>query len=198
VGDARFEAQLRRSAALRRLVAGTIEITDEDINQAFAIRHGPRVACRLILVRTNAEAQQIREQLVAAPNLAALFPILARTRSIDASAPRGGALDPISPADPTFPSTIRSALSSIEPGGISPVLAVDLGFAIVLVEDRVPDDNASLDTRREPLRRLLRLQRERVAMETKAEDLIRAARLTILDRRLDWSWRATTSSTSSP
>lgn len=194
LGERRFAAQLRRSAGLRRLVAGTVTVTDEEVQRAFDLAHGPRLRARALVVADRARAAAVRDELQALPpeRRAAALADLAVKESTDGSAPRGGALDPISPADPTYPAAVRSALDALSPGELSPVIGTERGFAVLLLEGRDPADGTTLDAARERLRTQVRLAREREAMDGLATDLLRRAKVTVLDRGVAWSWDAGT------
>jgi hypothetical protein len=204
LGDYRFDRLLERNARMRKLVAGTVTVSDEEIDQAFQMSHGPKYRPRVILSRSQRDAAEMHDQLSALPpsppatgassspsgNLSVHFAELALKRSIDPSAPAGGLLDPISPADPAYPAAARQALERLNVGELSPVIAVDRGFAIVLLEEKVPADGTRLPDATPQIRAELQKRHERLAMDDLARSLLRSAKLSILDRDLDWSWKA--------
>lgn len=191
LGNERFRSLLERNAKLRLLVADTIFVTDAELQQAFHVRYGPKYRARVILVLTEREAAEIRDDLTSRPeNLPMRFAEAAARSSLDPSGPRGGILDPISPADPTYPAAIVRVLQGLEPGQLSPVVAVDRGYALVLLEEQLPAGPETLADVRSALEREVRLGKERAAMESLAARLLGAAKLTILDRSLEWGWQA--------
>jgi tetratricopeptide (TPR) repeat protein len=82
---------------------------------------------RIIVLETEDEAGRVREALLAGAN----FVTLAASRSVDPSATVGGMLGrlPLSSLRPN----LRAAISGVAVGGLSPVVPVPTGFAIVQV-----------------------------------------------------------------
>lgn len=202
LGERRFARLLARNAQMRKLVAPGITVSEEEIHQAFEIAHGPKYRARVILLPTVRQAAQLRESLLAGADnlltsylepsiLSVRFADAASRQSTDPSASRGGLLEPISPADPSYPSAARETLRSLKPGQISPVIAVDRGGAIFLLEESIPADVKTLADSANRISAEIRTRRERLAMDDLARDLLRSANLNILDRGLDWSWRNT-------
>lgn len=191
LGDIRFRSLLERNAKLRLLTANTVSVTDAEVQQAFQLRYGPKFRARVILVPTEREAARIRDELASSPDhLTMRFAAAAARSSLDPSGPRGGILDPISPADPAYPAAIVRVLRTLEPGQLSPVVAVDRGYALVLLEEKLPPGPESFADVRSSLEREVRLGKERAAMEDLAARLLASAKLTVLDRSLEWGWRA--------
>lgn len=190
LGDSRFAALLRRNALLRALVAPDVTITPGLIEQAYLFRFGERYRARLIVVPSSAEATAVIERVNSGEN----FSAVAAEVSIDASAERGGVLEPISGADPSYPAGVRAALRTMQRGQVSAPIAVEQGFAILRLDEIIPAASPQPD--RESVRPLLerdvRMQQERLLMNQLARRLIEGARLTILDRSLDEAWRMRT------
>lgn len=191
LGDNRFDLLLRRTAALRKLVASEVGVTEQEVALAHRIRYGPRYRTRLIMIPTERDAAQIIAELrpLDPATRRARFIQLAVDRSIDNSSSAGGLLEPISTADPSYPATVRSALSTLQPGDMSPVLAMNPNYAIVLVEEITPDQGVSLQSVAPTLRDDIRRRQERLAMDRKAQVLIESSAPTVLDPSLQWSWR---------
>lgn len=83
------------SAALRKLVVGSVQVTEEDIERGFQANYGPRVRCRAIVMNDLRRAQEVWEMARRRPN-AEYFGELARQYSMDAvSASMGGQIPPI-------------------------------------------------------------------------------------------------------
>jgi parvulin-like peptidyl-prolyl isomerase len=182
MGQDRFEAQLRRTASLRRLVAGSIQISDDEVARRHELLHGSRYRARLILVKDQARASQLHETLAALPlgERESRFESLALAESIDPSARLGGQLEPISPVDPAYPDIVRRAIASKPPDRLTPILAVDRGYAVLFVQGEIPGDAEPLDATRDRLQKDLRLVRERVAMDDTAARMLREKPLSIL------------------
>jgi hypothetical protein len=191
LGPHRFERLLERTAKLRRLVADEVEILPEELRQAYEMRHGARYRVRAAVFPGERSAAQAHEELTAAAaeHRSARFGEIAAQRSIDPSAQRGGMLEPISPADPAYPSSIRQAMPRLQPGELSGVLAVDRGYAVVLLEEIIPADHTPYEQAAPLLETDVRLRRQRVLMDDLARRLLREANVTVNDRSLGWSWQ---------
>jgi hypothetical protein len=194
LGERRFAALLERTAMLRQLVQADVVVSDATVAQAFAIGHGPRHRARLITMGSHAQTASLRAELLArggGAELSAAFSRAALDRSTDESRGSGGVLPPLSTEDPLWPSTIRSAVSQMKPGELSPVLALERGFALVLLDEVIPADGKSLEQVRPMLERQVRLRQERLLMDRLAQQLLQGGRgVRVLDPALQWSWRA--------
>lgn len=190
LGPTRFDSLLRRNAALRRLVRDSVSVSNPEIEAALAARYAERVNTRIIVVRTEREASNLRSQLKDVPgSITVLFAQLAMQHSLDASAPRGGLLDPFSLEDATYPIALRQALQSLAPGdSITPSIALDGGYAIVLLEGRSPSPYAKRPGDESMIEQQIRLRKERIAMDQLARRLLDAAGVTVFDESLAWSW----------
>lgn len=186
LGPSRFAALLKRTAILRQLVADDIHITNAAVEQMHRIRHGVRFQARLITVNSEGAADIVRQRLLAGEP----FGEIAAEFSTDASAPRGGLIEAISPADPTYPSGLRAALRVLSPSETSPILALDSGYAIVRLDARIEPDGVSIEAVRDDLERAVRLRQERLAMNTLGQRLLASADISVFDPRLAQSWRA--------
>ena len=186
LGPARYAALLARTATLRRLVADEIHITNAAVEQMHRIRHGVRFRARLITVISEGAADVVRQRLITGEP----FGEIAAELSTDTSAARGGIIEPISPADPTYPSGLRAALSVLTPGEISPIIALNAGYAIVRLDERIEPDEVSIEAVRKDLERAVRLRQERLAMNILAERLLDAADIIVFDPHLVHSWRS--------
>lgn len=186
LGPERFERLLRRTAGLRKLVEGNVEVTDAEVRVARRILYGPRVSARLIVVETVAEAERLRRELDGAT--ADAFAQAATARSTDDSSTRGGLLAPVHPEDPSYPAVVRRTLGNLAPGELSDVVAVDNGYALIRVEAIVPGRAGGDDVDDEALRLQIRRRSERLAMQQLAAELVNDAEVRVLDPGLK-GWR---------
>jgi hypothetical protein len=191
LGPTRFDRLLERTARMRKLASPEVAISDEELRQAHAMRHGPRYRSRVITTSSDRRASQLRAELepLAPAERTLRFTELATRESTDPSAARGGILEPISPADPAYPAGVRAALGRMTPGELSAVVAVESGYAILLLEEVVPGDDKPFEEVRDLFEREVRLRRERLAMDDLARRLIRSADVSVMDRSLHWSWQ---------
>lgn len=196
LGERRYAGLLKRNAMLRALArkeAGPdgVQVSADDIAQAFELRYGPKVRAKMILVRTQEQAADAAHRLSAGED----FSDVATKVSADPSRLRGGMLDPISPADPSYPVAFRRALDEIAPDQVSaPVMVMwdaQPGFAIIRVEERIPGAGVDLGSVAAELASEVQSVRERGRMDRLARSIIdaEAARLSVLDESIEWSWR---------
>ncbi len=190
LGPSRFDALLRRNAMLRTLVRDDVEatITNNDLMTAFEIRHGRRHAVRLLLSPDRDTVARAHGAL-SNPGHQRTFGELAAMHSADASAQRGGLLDPISLADPAYEQALLDAIAQLTPGALSPVFALQDGYAFVRLESVTPPSGRTFDAVRDQLTREVRLVRQRAYMDRLARALISDATITVGDPALRWSWQ---------
>jgi hypothetical protein len=191
LGPQRFAALLRRNAGLRAIVHDSISITPAQEATEIAIATEPRVRARLLLHERQGVVSSSRDRVLAEATPSdrrRVFAELAVSESQDASAPRGGLLAPLSLSDPSVPRSLRQALSDAQPGGVSDVLSVPGGFAIVMHDGTAPASMSDTPEARERILSSLRTRLERLAMDAEASRLLASRRVTILDASLIWSW----------
>lgn len=186
LGDVRFEAFLRRNAGLRMLVADRVNITPTGLRQEYELVYGPRYQPRIIVAATAAEASKLRQRVVEDGES---FSDVATTSSTDISAAQGGLLSPISPADARYPQAVRDALTKLEVGQVSEVIAIDNGFALLELVRRVDARSVTIDDARDELEQSLRLRQERLLMQQLAREMIAEAKVVVLDPSLEDGWR---------
>jgi len=191
LGPERFDAMLRRSAMLRKLVAPEVAVSEDDVRASMNVRFGPRVRCSIIVLGAEDEARRLHQRLSAAApeELASRFAAEARLLSVDPSGAGGGAIEPVSPADPTYAAAFRDVVRDLPPGSLSPVIVFDRGYAVVLIGERVPGVEPPPGAEREA-RDDVRQRTERAAMDRLATRLLTSASVTVFDPGLNWSWSA--------
>ncbi len=184
LGPRRFEALLRRNALLRAMVAAEVEIDAAAMERVYDVRHGPRRRSRLLAAASLPEASAAAARLAGGESFAAI----AFERSIDPSRDSGGLLPAISRLDPAWPAAFRETLFATPIGEVSPPVLSDRHWLLVEVLEELPGDGTDPEAVREELRRLARLQQERVLMDRLAREL--AARLSprVLDPAIQSSW----------
>ncbi len=191
LGPVRYQLLLERNAMLRALVQDDVILNETSLRTAFAVRHGPRREVRLIVAPTQRKAATLRDRLTRVPpaNARSAFIQSAIEHSTDPTAPRGGLTEPISPLDPAYAPAIRRVLQSLEPAQISPVIAVENGFAIMLLERDLPADSSTFESVRDELQAFIRLRQERLLMDRLARRLLDATPITVFDESLNWAWK---------
>lgn len=184
LGDARYEALLKRNAALRTLIADQANAKPETVNVLYRLRHGPSVRIRLLVTATAQEAQALRARALAGE----IFGELAADHSIDPSASTGGLLSTMSLADPSYPVVIRDTASQLPVDGISSVIALDNAFAIIQTIEKTPADGTPLESVRADLTQRAMLDDERRLMDDLARSLLAQAELVPLDKEVSDAW----------
>jgi hypothetical protein len=194
LGEERFSMLVRRTAALRKLIEPEVEVTDAEVALAHQVRYGTKYRVRLLLTATEREAAVILAELAPLDEMTrrARFIQLAIERSIDASAGAGGLLEPISPVDPAYPMIVRTTLPGLTPRTLGPVLALNPNYAVVLLEEIIPDQGVAQASVEQSLREDLRRRQERIMMDRRAQAILDATPVTVLDPSLQWSWRTRT------
>lgn len=186
LGPTRFEALLRRSAGLRRLVADRVEVTDSAIRREHERRYGPRYRVRLLVTDDADEAAELRRRALDGES----FADLASLHSIDPSAAQGGLLSPISPADTQYPQAVRRALPRLDAAPISGVLALGDRFAVLKLADKIEAADVALDDVTDELVEAVRRRQQRLLMERLARQMLAEAEVVVLDPALQAAWRA--------
>ncbi|MFM8805601.1 MAG: peptidylprolyl isomerase, partial [Planctomycetia bacterium] len=145
--------------ALRKLAHAGIEPTAEEVQQAFENQFGETVKARIIVARSQKEAERLRQQALAAPDD---FGGLARQHSVDVgSASANGWVQPIRrhSGDAGF----ERVVFALEPHDISPVVQVADQFIVVKCEDRLPAADVKIEDVRPRLLEDLRERKSRSA-----------------------------------
>jgi hypothetical protein len=191
LGPRRFNDLLRRNAALRKLIQ-PVEIPEQDLAAALELEFGPRYRIRIATYTTLAHAAEARARLHPDPpcspaELPFHFAEEALEHSTDRFAPRGGLVPDASPVDPALPAGVRSALPDLTPGEVSEVIAVDGGYALVLLESRT-EGRTPTDAQRARVESRLRRRFERLAMDALARDLVTQTKVIVTDESLKWAW----------
>ena len=133
--------------ALRKLAAGRLQVTDDELRVAYETEYGEAIDARLIVVDSEATAKQLHQQLSTNPND---FARLAIEKSQDVnSASIGGMIQPIRRhvGDPA----IESAVFQLRDGEVSQIIPVGNQFAILRKIRSIPPRNASLESVRDEL-----------------------------------------------
>ena len=145
--------------ALRRLAHAGIEPTPEEVQQAFDNQFGEAIKARIIVARSQKEAEELRVKALTAPDD---FGGLARQHSVDVgSASANGWVQPIRrhSGDAGF----ERAVFALRPGDISAVVQVADQFIVVKCEDRLPAADVKLEDVRPRLLEDLRERKSRSA-----------------------------------
>lgn len=128
--------------ALRKLAADRLTVTDKQVQDAYEMRFGPAVKCRLIVVGDKALAEQLHRQLSERPDD---FARLAMQHSKDVnSASIGGLIQPIRHhvGDPE----IERQVFALQPDQLTSIIPIGEQFAIFKCEGQLPARNVPLES----------------------------------------------------
>ena len=130
------------SVALKKLVGGSVEVNDEDIQRGFEANYGPRVRCLAIVMKDQRRANEVWEK--ARSNLTLkYFGQLAKEYSIDAaSGSMGGQIPPIKKwgGQPE----LEDAAFKLRPGELSGILVLEGKHVMLLCEGHTEPLQVSL------------------------------------------------------
>ncbi len=180
IGNIRKKQLLWRNAALRKLIKDQVIITDDAVLRMFSIVHGAAYPSRIIVISTLDEANKIVKQLKSGIP----FSDVAIEESIDSSAIAGGRVNPISIADPIWPSPIREVISTIDIHSISDPIFIGDRWVILQVTDIPIVSNTTFNDAEFEMRQLATLAQERFLMESLAQSLSEKNTIKIIDADL--------------
>ena len=179
VGPKRKSQLLWRNAALRKLV-GHIAINKDAVRRMFEIVHGPKYPARIIVLTTLGESN---DAIVRMQN-GEVFSEVALDVSIDPSAALGGRVNPISTADPVWPSSIREALTSTQIGELSDPIYIGDRWVILTVTGEPSKATVSFQDVEPAMQRLAKLAQERLQMQKIAQKITDSTVVKIFDKHL--------------
>ena len=191
LGPDRLGALLRRNAGMRSLIAEEAVPTVEMVELAYQVRFGEQLNTRMITVASPQSAQQVVQAIRSRSQdtgLLLAFIEAASKSSTDPSSTLGGDLGPISKDDPGLPVAIRRELSKLEPMQLSEIIAIDNGYALLLVESITPPAETTLEQVYDTLEQEVRVRQERLLMDQLGQGLLSEYAPSVLDASLRWSW----------
>ncbi len=120
--------------AMRQLTAARVQVSEQEVQQAFQSEYGPRVRVRIINSSSQEKAAELHAQAVANP---IDFPNLAKKAEDPGIASAQGIVPPIRRhvGDKNF----EDAVFKLKVGEISPILKVANEYYIVKCEGHLPD-----------------------------------------------------------
>ncbi len=186
LGEAGFGALLLRTAMSRALVRDDVDLPPNAIDRAHDLRYGPRYEARLITTSTPADGTAALTRL----RMGEPFDDVARDLSTDRSSATGGRIPSIHPADLSWPASIRQAVTRARIGEPTALIAIENGYALLVVEREItpPPSGLSAAEERAVATRDARLEAERLLMARLAWDLLAAADVDVLDSTLARAW----------
>jgi len=164
------------SVALKKLVAGSVQVTEEDLKRGYEANYGPKVRCRAIVLSNQRRAQEIwdtiREALPKGRQHALkLFGELAAENSIEVgSRSLRGEVPPIQKFGGQ-PVLEKEAFALSEDNPLSGILQVGATYVILLYEGRTKPIDTTFAEVRKLLQADIQEKKERVAMASVFEKL---------------------------
>ncbi|HEX7125154.1 MAG TPA: peptidylprolyl isomerase [Thermodesulfobacteriota bacterium] len=151
-----------------------------DTHRDQFLKSQEQVRASHILVDTEAQARQLREEILGGRD----FAEAARASSKDeGSAGRGGDLGFFT-KDRMVPAFADAAFRLEKPGDLSPVVKTQFGYHIIRLEEKRPAEQASFDDVKDRIAEQLREERQQRAVEQYVEDLRAKAKISIDESRL--------------
>jgi parvulin-like peptidyl-prolyl isomerase len=166
------------------MVRDNVRVTEQAVRNMHELMHGSKRQARL-MVLPSLDAAQSAINLM---NSGVSFGDVAVEMSIDSSAARGGLIEPISNADPTYPESIRQTLWTLNPGEVSGPVLIDDRYAVVMLVKRIAASGVKVEDAKPALERMVRIQQERVLMDQLARKLLSETQVTVFDDALHESW----------
>ena len=167
--DQYYRNALWPSAALKKLAASTVEITDEDIKKGFEANYGERVRCRAIVLDTMRRAQEVWDKARRNPTLA-YFGDLAAEYSVEGTSKAlRGEVPPLQRygGQPQ----LEDAAFGLQPGQLSGIVQVGERFVVLRCEGRTKPIDVSLADVRDILYQDIHEKKLRLAMNEKFEQI---------------------------
>lgn len=173
------EDYLRRavwpSAALKKLVASEVEVSEEDLNKGFEANYGERVRCRAIVLGNMRRAQEVWEKARRNPTLD-YFGELAAEYSIE---PTSKALRGEVPPLQKFGGQpqLEEVAFNLQPGQLSGIVQVGEKFIILRCEGRTDRMDVDMTEVRDILYRDIQEKKMRMAMNEKFDSIRTQSRI---------------------
>lgn len=163
------------SAALKKLTASNVSVTEEDIQKGFDANYGERVRCRAIVLPTMRRAQEVWDKARRNPNVE-YFGDLAEQYSIEpTSRSLRGEVPPIQRygGQPQ----LEEAAFQLQPNQLSGIIQVHDRFVILRCEGRTDRVDVNLADVREILTKDIFEKKLRMAMSEKFDSIREHSRI---------------------
>ncbi|MDD5439453.1 MAG: peptidylprolyl isomerase [Candidatus Omnitrophica bacterium] len=177
--------EARKKILIARLIKDTVEdkvkVTDQDVRDYYEKNQKEFMTPEIlrashIMVKTEAEANDIVQELARGSN----FEDLARSRSIDPSAAKGGDIGyfVVGQLDPDF----EAAAVQMREGELKYVVKTRFGYHIIKLTERKPPNIERFKDVEERLRHNLLVEKRKKAFNDLVESLKKNARIQINDK----------------
>ncbi len=164
------------SAALKKLVDGQVEVTDEDLQKAFEANYGRRIRVRAIVMNNLRRAQEVWDMARRNPTVDN-FAELASEYSVEpGSKALGGIVPPIQKN--SGQPTLEKVAFAMRPGELSGVVQVGDRYVILFCEGITDPVVVAMNDVRDELHDDILEKKLRICMAERFEQIIAAARVT--------------------
>lgn len=173
------------SVALKKLVAGKIAVTDEDLNKGFESNFGPRAEVLAIVLSNQRIAEQVWSEARAKLNEANFGDLAAKYSTEPVSRSNFGKVPPI--RRHSGQPTLEDAAFKMQPGELSSVIAVGEQFVIMYKQGLTTPVAAQMDNEiRAELAREITEKKTRIEMQNELDRLLKATQINnFLDEKLN-------------
>lgn len=164
------------STALKKLVSGGVQVTDEDMQKAFEANYGPRVRCRAIVMNNLRQAQEVWNMARNKPTVE-MFAKLASEYSVDPGGKSlGGRVPPIQRHGGQ--AALEREAFKLRPGELSGVIQIADKFVILLCEGTTKPVVVDIADVRDLLQKDILEKKQRVVMANRFQQILDAAQIT--------------------
>ncbi len=162
--------QIEAELLAEKIVKETVEITDEELHEAFEEQLGEKILARQIVFRTIRDAERNLERLKSGAN----FESLAKKESIDRnSAARGGRMRPFGPEG-----VMGKAVANLKNGEISEITKTDSGYHVIMLEKRIPRSTKMFSEVKDDLTEFITVQKVQTRLNPWLLNLAESAEIT--------------------
>lgn len=140
----RYEDQLLKSTFIKRIIMPRVVVTDEVLKEYYSKNQGSflkpvRFKIQQITVRSMDEAREILNNLQGGAD----FAWVARKKSIDAAAPKGGEAGWFRKEE--LPKSFSEIVDTLNTGDLSPIVKLDSSYGIFRVQERTAEEPEAFD-----------------------------------------------------
>lgn len=173
--DFYIEDEVWPSAALKKIVKDTVQVTQEDMQKGFEANFGPRVEALAMVFNDHRQATKVWQMAKANPT-AEYFGQLANQYSVEpASQANFGEVPPIQRHGGR--QQLEAEAFSLQPGEISKVVQVGEHYVVLMCRGQTTPRITQIDDVKEQLHRDIHEKKLQIAMMDKLEALTAAAQI---------------------